>query len=194
MGSQSMPMMSLDGLSRDVKPWHLALTRGLRPPPASRRDEPREPASGRSRGSQTEATRPHAVPREGSRPAQPPSWSQWTSCSIPPPGGRTASSITEQQLARLRLAAAFGQKQRRSLARPNLVEPLAPAAGYRFDRALVRLHRHGSTRSAQLGPGFGIAQSRESGCRAPHDRFRNPSSTPRTSAMVTKGNSATTRC
>ena len=68
---------------------------------------------------------------------------------------------------------------------PNLVERLAPSAGYRFDRAFARLHRHGSTRRRISSRRFGIAQSRESGCRAPHDRFRNPGSTPRTSAMAT---------
>ena len=73
---------------------------------------------------------------------------------------------------------------------PNLVERLAPSAGYRFDRALAPLHRHGSTRRRGSGRRFGIAQSRESGCRAPHDRFRNPGSTPRTIAMATVRSSA----
>ena len=68
---------------------------------------------------------------------------------------------------------------------PNPGERLAPSAGYRFDRVLARLHRHGSTRRRSSGRRFGIAQSRESGCRAPHDRFRNPGSTPRTIAMAT---------
>ena len=82
-------------------------------------------------------------------------------------------------------ASPTGQKQRRSPVRPDLVEPLAPSAGYRVDRALARLHCHGLTRRRSFGRRFGIAQSRESGCRAPHDRFRNPGSTTRTSATAT---------
>jgi hypothetical protein len=34
---------------------------------------------------------------------------------------------------------------------PDLVEPLAPSAGYRVDRALARLHCHGSTGAASAG-------------------------------------------
>jgi hypothetical protein len=40
-------------------------------------------------------------------------------------------------------------------ASPDLFEPLAPSAGYRFDRALARLHPHGSTRRRSFGRGSG---------------------------------------
>ena len=49
---------------------------------------------------------------------------------------------------------------------PTLVEPLAPSAGYRFDLALARLHRHGSTRRGSFGRGSGSPSLRVRSPRA----------------------------
>jgi hypothetical protein len=59
-------------------------------------------------------------------------------------------------------AAPCGQKQRRSpVPFPDLVERLAPSAGYRFDGALALVHRRGWKRRRRSGRTLGIAR----GCR-----------------------------
>jgi hypothetical protein len=88
----------------------------------------------------------------------------------------------------LRSSDCWCRTQAATLARcvPNLVERQAPSAVIALiapSCACIATGR--STHPRSSGRRFGIAQSRESGCRAPHDRFRNPGSTPRTIATAT---------
>jgi hypothetical protein len=52
----------------------------------------------------------------------------------------------------------------------NLVERLAPSAGYRFDRALALVHRRGCKRRRRSGRTLGTPRSSRHRARQPHER------------------------